>query len=157
MTAAELIHSLTTRGVQLSAGPDGALSVKPRSAVTPELREALRVNKEAVLQLLQPQSFDDVRSGVKRLEKQLEGEEDITLFLLVIEHDKESHAPADLEQRLTERARSRGLRGRIVLVAHSSLDYDPWAVGNPWPTPKGNGHDPHVEGSNPHSQGRKNT
>ena len=119
MTAAELIHSLTTRGVQLSAGPDGALRVTPRSAVTPELREALRVNKEEVLQLLQPQSFDDVRSGVRRLEKQLAVEdEDFDYFALVV-HDDTRPATPDLDQRIRERARAQGLHGFHLLVVWS--------------------------------------
>ncbi len=114
-----LLASLQARGVQLSAGPDGALSVTPRSAVTPELREALRANKEEVLQLLQPQSFDDVRSGVRRLEKQLAvDDEDFDYFALVV-HDDTRPATHDLDQRIRERARAQGLHGFHLLVVWS--------------------------------------
>ncbi len=154
MTAVELLASLHQRGFAVAVGDGDAIVLSPKARVTPELREAIKANKTDLLQLLRPESFDDPRGALKRLEKRFEGEEEVDLFLLVVVHRGDPEPPEDLETRLRAQAIAKGLRGRLCLVAHSSLEYDPWRAGDPW-APRGNGHDAHPEGVSPNSQNGK--
>ena len=52
MSAAELLRDLYRAGLQVSARPDGALSVKPRSLVTDDLAAAILAHKPELLAML---------------------------------------------------------------------------------------------------------
>jgi nonribosomal peptide synthetase DhbF len=54
MTAAALVESLRSRGVQIRA-VDGRIRYRPASAVTQDELEALRQHKADVLRLLAPE------------------------------------------------------------------------------------------------------
>lgn len=56
MTAAEVLTQCDAAGLVLDVRADGNLSVSPASALTPELRAALREHKAAIIRLIRPHS-----------------------------------------------------------------------------------------------------
>lgn len=66
LTVNTVINTIKAAGLALSLTPDAGLKVTPASAMTPELRDSIKVNRDALVAYLQREAANDDPSEAER-------------------------------------------------------------------------------------------